>query len=84
MEMDQFKIQFSDFKILSTGNDGGHKYITTRIMYEGMERSLTVFFANKSDEQKVLLMQTLNISGQLIEDGPNQTLILFNAVLVAE
>jgi len=43
----------TDFTILSTGVDGGHKYIETHLTDQGKQRRLTVFFAGKLDEAKL-------------------------------
>ena len=53
----------TNFKVLSTGNDGGHYYISTQIYYAGQDRLLTVFFHEKADEKKVKELERVEVEG---------------------
>ncbi|WP_055443895.1 hypothetical protein [Lacinutrix himadriensis] len=68
-----------DYKVQSTGADGGHYYILTIVEYNGKIRKLIVLFAKKSDELKLKENLQIRIKGKLEEDGEN--LILFNSEL---
>ena len=80
--MNNFKIQLGNFIILSTGADGGHKYISADIDYNRVKRKLTIFFADKADEQKITSMQRIKVSGTLMDEGAQQSLVLLDAKLV--
>jgi hypothetical protein len=71
-----------DFTILSTGNDGGHHYLYTHIDYQGQRRKLVVFFADKADEQKMRTATNVTVTGDLMDQGPQQSLILNDATLL--
>jgi len=71
-----------DFIVLSTGVDGGHRYIETRLIYRGKQRRLTVFFASKLDEAKLEKGKPLKVSGTIQDDGDQFGLLLLEAVLV--
>jgi hypothetical protein len=77
-----FQTQLDNFLILSTGADGGHKYISTEIDFKGIRRKLTVFFESKADEEKITSMQRMKISGRLMDEGVEQSLLLLDAVLI--
>jgi hypothetical protein len=70
-KISNFEIKLSDFKTLSTGEDGGHIYLTTEINYNGQQRKLVIYFADKSDEQKVKTKDNLKLSGRLFDEGSN-------------
>ena len=77
-----FETEISNFKTLSTGADGGHLYLTTEISYEGQQRKLVIYFADKSDEHKVKRMDKLKLSGRLYDEGIQQSLSLFDTKLI--
>ena len=58
-------LRVSTYKILTTGVDGGHKYIETEVIHEGKLRRLTAFFKDKSEEVKIQVGMTLTLSGRL-------------------
>ena len=83
-KLSDFKTQLENYQVLSTGADGGHKYISTEIEHNGIKRKLTVFFTNKSDEKKITSIQRIQVSGRLMDDGIQQSLLLLDAVLIDE
>jgi len=44
-------IKPSKFKILGTGADGGHYYVTSSIDFNGQTRKIVVFSLDKSDHK---------------------------------
>ena len=77
-----FQIELNNFKIASTGTDGGHKYILAEVMHNGIKRNLAIFFANKSDEEKITAMSLVKASGRLSDIGEAHSLHLLDAILI--
>ena len=77
-----FETEIFDFKILSNGVDGGHIYLTTEINYMGQQRKLVIYFANKSDEQKVRVANNLKLRGRLIDEGVLHSLSLLDTEIL--
>ena len=77
--MDTFTLY--DYKILSTGVDGGHRYLTADITYEGLTRKLVVFFENKADENSLNENAIIHVKGNLLNQGLQQSLILNDSIL---
>lgn len=46
-------LKLTNYKVLSTGADGGHYYISTEIEYNGVKRQIPVLFKSKSDEKRL-------------------------------
>jgi hypothetical protein len=80
--LSDFQTQLDNFLILSTGADGGSKYISTEIDFKGTRRKLTVFFESKADEKKITSMQRIKVSGRLLDEGVEQSLLLLDAILI--
>jgi hypothetical protein len=78
--MTTFNLTF--FKILLTGVDGGHQYLSTEIEYEGVKRKINVMFKNKSDERKLEGKNKLAVYGNLIDEGLEQSLMLLDSVII--
>ena len=78
--MNVFKL--NDFKVLSTGVDGGHYYLSTHIEHEGIIREARVFFKYKSDEKILLNKLEILVQGNLIDQGYQQSLIISEAVIL--
>lgn len=72
-------VTVSEYKILSTGIDGGHRYLESELIHKGLLRRLIIYFQSKSDEQKIEANQILYIEGDLKDDGLIHSLILLNA-----
>jgi hypothetical protein len=81
-KISKFEIEISNFQSLSTGADGGHIYLTTEINYKGQLRKLVIYFADKSDEQKVKAMNKLNLRGRLFDEGEQHSLSLLDTKLI--
>ena len=81
-KMSNFEIEISDFQTLSTGADGGHIYVTTEIDYKGQRRKLVIYFADKSDEQKVKTKDKLKLTGLMFDEGVQQSLSLLDTKLI--
>ncbi|MTK52648.1 hypothetical protein [Paludibacter sp.] len=74
--------KLTTYKILSTGVDGGHHYISAEINFGGQPRKITVLFKNKSDEKLLKENTELTVSGNFIDDGLQQSLMLLDAEIV--
>jgi hypothetical protein len=81
-KISNFEIEISDFNKLSNGADGGHIYLTTEISYKGQPRKLVIYFADKSEEQKVKINDKLKLSGRLFDEGVEQSLSLLDTKLI--
>lgn len=77
-----FEIEISNFQSLSTGAEGGHLYLTTEIDHKGQQRKLVIYFADKSDEQKVKTREKLRLRGRLFDEENKQTLTLLDTKLI--
>jgi hypothetical protein len=71
-----------NFQIAGNGADGGHSYILAEVDFKNKRRKLAVFFANKTDEQKLHSLNSATVKGELSDEGPHYSLHLLNAVLV--
>lgn len=78
--MDTFTLY--DYKILTTGVDGGHRYLAAEVEYEGLNRQLVVFFDSKSDERTLTENAIVIVDGSLSNEGLRHSLILNNATLL--
>ncbi|MEC3906151.1 hypothetical protein VOI54_03920 [Tamlana sp. 2201CG12-4] len=67
---------------LSTGADGGHKYLSTEIEYKGIKRKMTVLFKNKPNERKLEEKSKLTVNGTLMDEGPEQSLMLLDSEII--
>ncbi len=76
------KHKLTNFKVLSTGADGGRYYISTEMKYGGQSRKLTVLFKNKSDEKLLTQKTEIIVKGNLIDEGLQQALMLLDAEIV--
>lgn len=73
--------RLTNFRTLETGADGGHKYVTSNIDYNGQQRKIIVFFADKADEQKLEGRTEINVDGQLVDER-DQSLNLLDTKLI--
>jgi hypothetical protein len=76
------EFEISDFKILSTGVDGGHHYLSTIVYYKGSKRNMTVIFKNKSDEKRLEQLNSLKVKGHLQDEGSQFPLTLLESELI--
>ena len=79
---ENFKISINNYKVLPTGADGGHYYISTLIEYKNQNRNLTALFKNKSDEKMLLENKPITIRGKLMDEGEQYSLLLNDSELV--
>lgn len=84
MSEESFTIYLQDFRILHTDADGGHRYISTNIEYDGGRRPLTAFFADRDDEERIDETIPVILKGNLLAEEGNQPLLLMNASIVIE
>lgn len=74
--------KLTNFKVLSTGADGGHHYVSSEIEYAGATRKITVLFKNKSDEKLLMDKTEITVIGNLIDEGIQQSLMLLEAEII--
>ena len=79
--MTTFKL--TTFKILSTGADGGHHYISAEINHDGLTRKLLVLFKTKSDEKELFKKTEINVKGKLVDDGIQHSLMLLDSEIIS-
>jgi hypothetical protein len=84
MSEEKFTIYLDNFLLLQTEADGGHRYITTTIDYNGDQRELKVFFAHKEDEARVDETIPVILKGELLDENHHQPLLLLNTEIVME
>ena len=72
----------TNFKILSTGADGGHSYLSAEAEYNGLKRKMTILFKNKSDEKKLEGLNSIKVKGNLMDEGLEQSLMLLDSEIV--
>jgi hypothetical protein len=70
---------FRKYNLLKTGVEGGHKYLTTKIFYGGLEFSLPIFFKDKIQENKFTENSIIAVKGQFKEEVNPLTINLFEA-----
>jgi len=81
-KLSDFELEISDYRMSSTGADGGHIYLTSEINYQGAKRKLIIYFADKADEQKLKSTGIIKLSGRLFDYGINQSLSLLDTKLL--
>ena len=64
---------------MTTGAEGGHKYLSTKIFYDGVEQSLPIFFKDKLSEGQFKSNSVIAIKGHLREEVKPFTLTLLDA-----
>ncbi len=77
-----FEIELTNFKVKTTGAEGGHIYLKTEINYKEHKRELIIYFANKSDEQKIKINERIKLSGRLFDEGIHQSLSMLDTKLL--
>ena len=77
-----FQHKFSEYNVLSNGADGGHYYLSAEIEYKGIKRKIIVLFDNKSDEVQLLKKEEILVTGNLTDEGLNQTLIMTTTLII--
>lgn len=84
MSEESFTIYLSNFHLLFTEADGGHRYIFTKIDYKGGERVLKAFFAHREDEDRVDETIPVILRGNLLNESDHHPLLLLNAEIMVE
>jgi hypothetical protein len=79
-----FETELTDYQTFSTGADGGHIYLKTKVDYIGKKRELVIYFSKKSDEQKIKNLSTIKIRGKIVDEGLEHSLSLFETELLNE
>jgi hypothetical protein len=77
-------LKLTNYRVLSTGVDGGHLYISTIIQHKGLNRQLTAIFKSNSDENKLSEYMEITVLGNLIDEGLQQSLMLLDTEIIDE
>ena len=64
---------------MTTGAESGHKYLSTKIFYDGVEQSLLIFFKDKLSEGQFKSNSVISIKGHLREEVKPFKLTLLEA-----
>ena len=75
-------LKIENYKVLSTGVDGGHHYLSTEIEYGGVTRRITALFKNKSDEIILTRKEEITVRGTLIDEGLEQSLMMLDTEII--
>lgn len=75
-------LKLTNYKVLSTGADGGHHYISTEIEHNGVKRQLTVLFKSKSYEKELSDKSEITVRGNLLDEGMQQSLMLLDTEII--
>lgn len=67
------------YNLLTTGAEGGHKYLSTTVFYDGVEQSLPIFFKDKLSENEFKSNSVIAIKGSFREEVKPFTLTLLEA-----
>ena len=81
---EDFETELTEFKIQSTGADGGHNYLKAKVDYKGQNREIVIYFTDKSDELKIAELNKIKIRGKIVDDGIEQSLTLYESRLLNE
>ncbi|MEP3836482.1 MAG: hypothetical protein ABJM36_02490 [Algibacter sp.] len=76
-----FETELDNYKVQSTGADGGHHYVLAQIEYNGIKRRLFATFLNKSDEKNLKENTPIKVKGELVDEGENLDLLLLNTTI---
>jgi hypothetical protein len=76
------EFEINDFKVLSTGADGGRYYLSTIVDYNGSKRNMTVIFKNKNDEKRLEQLKSLKVKGLLQDEGSQFPMTLLESELI--
>jgi hypothetical protein len=76
------EFEINDFKVLSTGVDGGHHYLSTIVDFKGIRRNMTVLFKNKNDEKRLEQLKSIKVIGRLQDEGSQFPLTLLDSELI--
>lgn len=82
MTRKKVEITVDNYKILSTGVDGGHHYLKAEIDYKEDNRRIVIFFADKADERKLKQNCKIRIHGHLQDEGNTHSLSLLESKIL--
>ncbi|WP_035739019.1 hypothetical protein [Flavobacterium subsaxonicum] len=74
-KIENYQLHIENFKILSNGADGGHRYIVTEMQYKGSLKRVSVFLNDKTDENRLVENAPVTVVGQFTDDGNTDLLI---------
>lgn len=69
----------TDYKVLTTGVEGGHKYLTTKIFYGGIEMDMPIFLKDKQAENLFAELPIIALKGKFREEVNPLTITLLDA-----
>ncbi len=69
----------SNYKVLTTGVQGGHKYLSAKIFYYGSEMYLPILFKDKTEENLFVELPVIAMKGEFKEEGIPFTITLIEA-----
>lgn len=72
-------IVLTKYKLLTTGVDGGHKYLTAKIFNHGIESDLSIFFKEKQCENSFSESPVVALKGNFKEEENSSTITLYEA-----
>lgn len=73
------ELVLENYKVQTTGADGGHNYILTEIDYKGNNRRLVILFLDKSEQPNLTENKTIKVTGKIEDDGIEYDLMMRNA-----
>jgi hypothetical protein len=73
------ELVLENYKIQTTGADGGHNYILTDIDYKGKPRRLVILFSDKSKEPNLSDSKPIKVKGKIEDEGIEYDLMMTNA-----
>ncbi|QIE58720.1 hypothetical protein G5B37_03825 [Rasiella rasia] len=75
------ELVIENYKVQTTGADGGHNYILTEIDYKGIIRRIVILFSDKSEEPDINENKTIKVIGKIKDDGIEYDLMMSNATM---
>jgi len=73
------ELVLDNYKVQTTGADGGHNYILTEIEYQGNKRRIVILFSDKTEEPNLNESRTIKVIGNIEDDGIEYDLMMSNA-----
>jgi len=73
------ELVLDNYKVQTTGADGGHNYILTEIEYEGNKRRIVILFSDKTEEPNLNENEAIKVIGEIEDDGIKYDLTMRNA-----
>ena len=73
------ELVLDNYKVQTTGADGGHNYILTEIEYEGNKRRIVILFSDKTEEPNLNENEAIKVIGEIEDVGIEYDLTMRNA-----